>query len=68
MVKIYNAQDTIETEEIVVLLMGNGIPAYTQNASGGAAVHSMSGFSLYGVDVFVNEADMEKAKGVIAER
>ena len=68
MTKVYNAQDAIEAEEIVALLKENGIPAYTQNASGGVAAHSMSGFSLYGVDVLVDEADAEKAKGLIADR
>ena len=67
MIKIYNAKDAIEAEEIVVLLKGNGIPAYTENAFGGVTAHSMSGFSLYGVDVFVDEAYKEKAKGLIAE-
>ena len=66
--KVYNAQDTIEAEEIVALLKENEIPAYSQNASGGVTAHSMSGFSLYGVDIFVDEADAEKAKGLIAER
>ena len=68
MFKIFNAQDAVEAEEIVALLKENGILAYGQNASGGVAAHSMSGFSLYGVDVFVDEADAEKAKGLIAER
>ena len=68
MIKIYNAQDAIEAEEIVALLKENGIPAYSQNASGGVAAHSMSGFSLYGVDFFVDDADAEKAKKFIADR
>ena len=68
MIKIYNAQDAIEAEEIVALLKENGIPAYSQNASGGVAAHSMSGFSLYGVDIFVDEADAEKAKRLLAEQ
>ena len=67
MIKIYNAQDAIEAEEIVALLKENGIPAYSQNASGGVAAHSMSGFSLYGVDIFVDEADAEKAKRILSE-
>ena len=29
MIKIYNAQDAIETEEIVALLKERGIPAYS---------------------------------------
>ena len=68
MTKVYNAQDAIEAEEIVALLKENGIPAYSQNASGGVAAHSMSGFSLYGVDIFVDEAYAEKAKKFLAER
>ena len=68
MIKIYNAQDAIEAEEIVALLKENGIPTYHQNSPGGVAAHSMSGFSLYGVDIFVDEADAEKAKRLLAER
>ena len=68
MVKIYNAENVIEAEAIVSLLKENGIPAYHQNSPGGVAAHSMSGFSLYGVDIFVDEADAEKAKRLLAER
>ena len=68
MVKIYNAENVVEAEAIVSLLKENGIPAYHQNSPGGVAAHSMSGFSLYGVDVFVDEADAEKTKRLLAER
>ena len=68
MVKIYNAENVVEAEAIVSLLKENGIPAYHQNSSGGVAAHSMSGFSLYGVDIFVDEAYAEKAKKFLAER
>ena len=68
MVKIYNAENAVEAEAIVSLLKENGIPAYHQNSPGGVAAHSMSGFSLYGVDIFVDEADAEKAKRLLAER
>lgn len=68
MVKIYNAENVVEAEAIVSLLKENGIPAYHQNSPGGVAAHSMSGFSLYGVDIFVDEADAEKAKRFLAER
>ena len=68
MVKIYNAENVVEAEAIVSLLKENGIPAYHQNSPGGVAAHSMSGFSLYGVDIFVDEADAEKAKKFLAER
>ena len=68
MVKIYNAENVVEAEAIVSLLKENGIPAYHQNSPGGVAAHSMSGFSLYGVDIFVDEADAEKTKRLLAER
>ena len=68
MVKIYNAENVVEVEAIVSLLKENGIPAYHQNSPGGVAAHSMSSFSLYGVDIFVDEADAEKAKRLLAER
>ena len=68
MVKIYNAENVVEAEAIVSLLKENGIPAYHQNSPGGVAAHSMSGFSLYGVDIFVDEADAEKAKKLLAEQ
>ena len=61
---MYIPAHPIEAEEIVALLKENGIPAYHQNASGGATTHSMSGFGLYGVDIFVDEADAEKAKRI----
>ena len=67
MVKTYNAENVVEAEAIVSLLKENGIPAYHQNSPGGVAAHSMSGFSLYGVDIFVDEADAEKAKRVLSE-
>ena len=68
MVKIFNAKNVVEAEEIAELLKENGISAYHQNAAGGVTVHSMSGFSLYGVDIFVDEADAEKAKKLLVER
>lgn len=68
MVKIYNAENVVEAETIVSLLKENGIPAYHQNSPGEVAAHSMPGFSLYGVDIFVDEAYAEKAKKFLAER
>ena len=67
-VKIYNAENVVEAEAIVSLLKEDGLPIYHQNSPGGVAAHSMSGFSLYGVDIFVDEADAEKAKKLLAER
>lgn len=65
MVKIYNARDVMEAQEIVNILRENGIPAYHLDGSGGVAAHDISGFGLYGVDVYVDDDDGEKARQVI---
>ena len=65
MIKIYNARDVLEAEEVVGILKENGIPAYYQDGAGGVAAHDMSGFGLYGVDVYVDDSDAEKAGQVL---
>ena len=65
MIKIYNARDVLEAQEVVNILQKNGIPAYYQDGSGGVAAHDVSGFGLFGVDVFVGESDEEKASKIL---
>lgn len=65
MIKIYNARDVLEAEEVVRILKENGIPAYYQDGAGGVAAHDMSGFGLYGVDVYVDDSEAEKAGQVL---
>ena len=67
MAKLYNAENVLEAEEIIALLKENDIPAYYQNSASGVIAHEVSGFSLYGVDVFVNDEDLEKAQMVRAK-
>lgn len=61
MIKVYNARDVLEAQEVVSLLKENGIPAYYQEGAGGVAAHDVSGFGLFGVDVYVDDGDGEKA-------
>lgn len=65
MIRIYNARDVMEAQEAVNLLKENGIPAYYQDGSGGVAVYGVSGFGLFGVDVYVDETDGERAGQVL---
>ena len=65
MVKVYNAADVIEADRIVSLLKENGIPSYHQDSSSSVVAYGVSGFGLYGVDVFVNDCDAALAKGIV---
>lgn len=65
MVKAYNARDVLEAQEVVNLLKENGIPAYYQEGSGGVAAHTVSGFGVFGVDVYVDDSDEDKARQII---
>lgn len=67
MIKVYNARDIMEAQEIVSILQENGIPAYHQDASGGVVGYTVSGFGLYGVDVYVDDTDRERAEEIIEE-
>ena len=67
MTKLFNAENAVEAEEIIALLKENDIPAYYQNSASGVAAYGMSGFSLYGVDIFVDDADLEKAQRILSK-
>ena len=59
--KIYNAQNIVETEQLIEMLKQNGIVAFSQEAGANAAMHGAPGFGIYGVDIFVKTDDAEKA-------
>ncbi|MBO5564177.1 MAG: DUF2007 domain-containing protein [Lachnospiraceae bacterium] len=65
MIRIYNARDALEAEEVVSILKENGIPAYYQDGAGGVVAHDVSGFGLFGVDVYVDDGDTERASQII---
>lgn len=64
MVKIYNAADAIEAERVVAELKECGIPSYYQDSSSSVVGYGVTGFGLYGVDVYVDDSDREKAKSM----
>ncbi|MDU2988967.1 MAG: helix-turn-helix transcriptional regulator, partial [Lachnospiraceae bacterium] len=47
--KIYNAQNIVETEQLVEMLKQNGIAAFSQEAGANVAMHGAPGFGIYGV-------------------
>ena len=65
--KIYNAQNIVETEQLVEILKQNGIAAFSQEAGANVAMHGAPGFGIYGVDIFVKTDDAEKAVQLIKE-
>ena len=60
----YNAQNIVETEQLVEMLKQNGIAAFSQEAGANVAMHGAPGFGIYGVDIFVKTDDAEKAVSV----
>ena len=65
--KFYNAQNIVETEQLVEMLKQNGIAAFSQEAGANVAMHGAPGFGIYGVDIFVKTDDAEKAVQLIKE-
>lgn len=65
--KIYNAQNIVETEQLVEILKQNGIAAFSQEAGANVAMHGAPGFGIYGVDIFVKTDDAEKTVQLIKE-
>ena len=65
--KIYNAQNIVETEQLVEMLKQNGIAAFSQEAGANVAMHGAPGFGIYGVDIFVKTDDAEKTVQLIKE-
>ena len=65
--KIYNAQNIVETEQLVEMLKQSGIEAFSQEAGANVAMHGAPGFGIYGVDIFVKTDDEKKAVQLIKE-
>ena len=66
-IKIYNAQNIVETEQIMEMLKQNGIVAFSQESGANVAMHGAPRFGIYGVDIFVKTDDAEKAAELVKE-
>lgn len=67
MQKIYNAENIIEAEMLVEMLKENGIAAFTQEPSSSVAAYGVAGFGVYGVDIWAEADEAEKAVQIIEE-
>ena len=65
--KIYNAQNIVETEQLVEMLKQSEIEAFSQEAGANVAMHGAPGFGIYGVNIFEKTDDAEKAVQLIKE-
>lgn len=65
MKKIYNARDEIEANMLESYLESAGIAAYSQESGSGEYLKISGGFSVFGRDVFVDDADEEEARKIV---
>lgn len=66
-VKIYNASDELESQKLVSILEENNIPCYTMNSDIGEYMKITQGFSVFGIDLYVDSEDELKAKELIEQ-
>ncbi len=60
-------KNIVETGKNHRIFKEHGITAFSQEASANVAMHGMSGFGIYGVDVFVETDEAEKAMQILED-
>ena len=63
--RLCNVKDAVEAQLAIKILKDNGIAAYTQDAAPGAGMYTTSGFGLYGVDIYIEEKNAERAAELV---
>lgn len=64
-VKVYSSAERIEADMLVMALKDNHISAYRQGVGSGGYLDIYSGNSVFGEEIFVDEADVQAAKKII---
>lgn len=64
-VKIFSAQDNLQAEMILQTFKANQIVAFKRDASEGGFMNLYGGNSMCGEDIYIAEADVEKAKNIL---
>lgn len=64
-VKIYNARDEMEANQIISALELENIPCCMMQAGSGDWMKMTQGFSVYGIDLYVDERDAAYARTII---
>lgn len=63
--KIFSASDKYQAEMILGLLKNNEIPCYRKAPGSGDYMDVYAGNSMYGENIFVDEADADRARRLI---
>lgn len=66
-VKIYNASDEFEAQKLINILEENHIPCYTMNSDIGEYMRITQGFSVFGLDLYVDSEDEIRAKELVEQ-
>lgn len=66
-IKVYSSAERIEADMLVEALKNNKISAYRQGVGSGAYMDICSGYSVFGEEIYVDEADVQAAKEIIHE-
>ncbi len=64
-VKIFSAQDNLQAEMILQAFKANQIAAFKRDASEGGFMNLYGGNSMCGEDIYIAEADVEKARNIL---
>ena len=66
-VKIYNASDEFEAQMLISILEENHIPCYAMDSDIGEYMKITQGFSVFGIDLYVDTEDERKAKELVEQ-
>ena len=67
MVKLWNALDPAQEQELLEVLKKNQIACFVKDAGAGELMKIAMGFSLAGRDIYVDEKDANKASRLIGQ-
>lgn len=65
-VKVFSAKSKVEADMLEELLEGENIQVYRRPLESGGYMNVYMGFSAFGEDIFVDEADAERALELVA--
>lgn len=62
---LITVNDNVQLTIIESILKGENIPYFTKERGSGSAVKVITGFSMFGADIFVLKDDIERARELI---
>lgn len=65
MVKVYNAGNTLEADQLLAALEQNHVAAFKKELGADSYMKIIGGMSMTGTDIYVAEEDAETAKKII---